>query len=320
LGFDIEKLCIDGPLIDEVVLFEIAILNYGEAALEFMVNDPNAGIVDWPVGPLSPGEGYSLEVEVPTDCPSSNYVFNEVTVQAYFDGAPVLDPLSASDQCYVFCENPFCDSAIEIPPSGTQIISGNTSGANNDAVPSCRTLSTAPDDLYVFTLDTETFVTSSVSGFDTVLYIREVCDEPGSELACNDDHTPPGGYGSLVSETLPAGEYFLIVDGYGSNSGAYELTVDFGSVLEPGIYGKVSGSCGGPAPEDVYMVLYENLCGSSTYVGYVLTAADGSYSFTDLSNGNYRIHPTKGGYTFSPSEQILDFNNTVVTGVNFTAN
>jgi hypothetical protein len=77
-------------------------------------------------------------------------------------------------------------------------------------------------------------VTASVTGFDTVLHLREVCDDPGSELACNDDNTPPGGLGSLISETLPSGEYFLIVDGYSSHSGAYQLTIEFGTSLPCG--------------------------------------------------------------------------------------
>jgi hypothetical protein len=160
-------------------------------------------------------------------------VENEVMVTAYFDGLPI-STFTASDECPVLCD---CDSANVIPPSGTQIITGDTSGANNDAVPSCRSTSTAPDDLYAFTLDTETMVTASVTGFDTVLYLREVCDDPGSELACNDDSTPPGNYGSYVSEILPAGEYYLIVDGYGSNYGSYELAVNFGPPIPCGTDG-----------------------------------------------------------------------------------
>ena len=86
-----------------------------------------------------------------------------------------------------------------------------------------------------------------------------------------------------------------------------------------GIYWNVSGSCGGPAPENVYMLLYRNSCGSSTLEDYVLTAADGSYSITGLSNGSYKVKPLKTGYAFSPVEQILDFTVTAVTGVNFTS-
>jgi hypothetical protein len=67
------------------------------------------------------------------------------------------------------------------------------------------------------------------------------------------------------------------------------------------------------------MLLYKESCGSSTLEDYVLTAADGSYSITGLSNGSYKVKPLKSGYTFSPSEQILDFNNNPITGVDFTA-
>jgi len=89
--------------------------------------------------------------------------------------------------------------------------------------------------------------------------------------------------------------------------------------LDPGIFGNVSGSCGGPPPENVYMLLYANSCGSSDYLTYAMSAVDGSYSSTGLLNGNYTVRPLKGGYDFSPPEQILDFNNTAVTGIDFTA-
>jgi hypothetical protein len=282
----------------------------------------------------------------------------------------------------------YCDSSIVIPTPiggrGTQIISGNTSGENNDAVPSCRSTSTAPDDLYVFTLYIETIVTASVIGFDTVLHLRQTCDDPGSELACNDNHYPPGSNGSLISATLTPGEYFLIVDGYGSSSGAYQLTVVFEGLpcasnsdcnagdtcykeacddalgtcmdrpfdcgiiagwpkvcgcngvtyknscfaaedgvnidyegecisMDPGIYGNVSGS----VQEGVYMLLYSTSCGEDTLEDYVITAADGSYSFTGLSNGSYKVKPLMSGYAFSPVEQIINFTNTAVTGQDF---
>ncbi len=99
-------------------------------------------------------------------------------------------------------------------------------------------------------------------------------------------------------------------------------TWSFEVLSEPGIYniyGKVSGSCGGPALEDIYMVLYRNSCGGSDYLEYAQTAADGSYSFTGLSNGNYKVKPLKTGYSFSPPEIILDIFDADVTGVNFTS-
>ena len=163
-GFDIEKVCVPNPLPieDDIAFFEIYITNTGEVDLDFLVEDPAAGISDMFF--ISAGETLIMVVEVPVECSSSDYVIvsNEVTVTPYLFGEPVLDPLTASAECWLLCESP-CDSAIVIPSVGTQIISGNTSTANNDAVPSssCAYSPSAPDDLYVFTLDTETMVTAS---------------------------------------------------------------------------------------------------------------------------------------------------------------
>jgi hypothetical protein len=59
------------------------------------------------------------------------------------------------------------------------------------------------------------------------MYLRQVCDDPASELACDDDSDPPGGGGSQINVTLGPGTYYLFVDGYGSSSGPYDLNVDF---------------------------------------------------------------------------------------------
>ncbi|MEW6418138.1 MAG: Ser-Thr-rich GPI-anchored membrane family protein [Nitrospirota bacterium] len=48
------------------------------------------------------------------------------------------------------------------------------------------------------------------------------------------------------------------------------------------------------------------------------TAADGSYSFAGLSNGNYTVTPTLAGYVFSPSNRPVTIAGANVTGQNFT--
>jgi hypothetical protein len=49
------------------------------------------------------------------------------------------------------------------------------------------------------------------------------------------------------------------------------------------------------------------------------TASDGSYSFTDLSNGiSYTITPSKRPYTFTPPNAGVVINGADVTGVDFT--
>jgi hypothetical protein len=64
----------------------------------------------------------------------------------------------------------------------------------------------------------------TTSGSDPVLHIRDRldCYNP-SDLICDDD----GGRGlnSKISTTLPAGTYYLIVDGYNKRSG--EMTVEY---------------------------------------------------------------------------------------------
>ncbi len=49
------------------------------------------------------------------------------------------------------------------------------------------------------------------------------------------------------------------------------------------------------------------------------TDGSGSYSFSGLTNNNYKITPAKAGYTFNPPNSIQAVNSQDVTSVNFTA-
>jgi hypothetical protein len=83
------------------------------------------------------------------------------------------------------------------------------------------------------------------------------------------------------------------------------------------VHGDISGTVSGDVLENTYVLLYEDSCGTSDLLEYVFVDTDGNYSFTNLSNGNYRVKPVLTGYTFSPSDQILTFSSTPVTGVDF---
>jgi hypothetical protein len=59
--------------------------------------------------------------------------------------------------------------------------------------------------------------------------MRSRCDDPGTELACDDD----GGSCSLCSRipssgtlTLDPGSYYMLMDGYSSASGPYTVQVN----------------------------------------------------------------------------------------------
>jgi hypothetical protein len=65
------------------------------------------------------------------------------------------------------------------------------------------------------------------TNFDTVIYVRQANCNPGQVELCDDDS---GFFFSSNSSELflnmPAGDYFIFVDGYGGQSGNYELLID----------------------------------------------------------------------------------------------
>jgi hypothetical protein len=136
------------------------------------------------------------------------------------------------------CET--CADATVIP-SIPYTDDGTTIGAVNDydpgVVDNCPyTGSTAPDVVYQYTPATNEsiFVSLCTPGtntdYDTKLYIYEAaCTNPA--VACADDACSAPLYASFVSElgpvALTAGTtYYIVVDGYGSSSGNYTLSVE----------------------------------------------------------------------------------------------
>ena len=62
---------------------------------------------------------------------------------------------------------------------------------------------------------------ADASGFDTLLHLRSACDDPASELACDDDGGPRRD--ARIETELEAGTYFLFMDGWRDSVGSYEL-------------------------------------------------------------------------------------------------
>ena len=107
---------------------------------------------------------------------------------------------------------------------------GTTSGYTNDYDEVCPyTGSTAPDVVYIFTATEDIAISVDLCGstYDTKVYIY---DEGLSVVACNDDFYFDDVCGVYVSKLdfvfLASGiTYFIVVDGYGDDSGDYELEI-----------------------------------------------------------------------------------------------
>jgi hypothetical protein len=98
---------------------------------------------------------------------------------------------------------------------------GTTVGATNDLSPACTsTTNTAPDRTYNLQLpDMQTVtITSEPNSFDAVVsLLGSTCT--GAPLACTDSPE------YITKTNLPGGQYFFVVDGYGSASGTYSIGV-----------------------------------------------------------------------------------------------
>ena len=134
------------------------------------------------------------------------------------------------DGCSAGCviEDLACPVTSDVSTSlGGAAVTGTTAGGQDLHAPSCLGGTGSPDVAYEFTVAGGASVivstVSAATAFDTVLYVREECLDPSSEIACNDDF---GGSASQVSfDALDGVTYYIIVDGYAGADGAFELTL-----------------------------------------------------------------------------------------------
>jgi hypothetical protein len=124
-----------------------------------------------------------------------------------------------------------CGDAVSIPPTGG-FFQGNTSNATGDFTASCdfATPTAAPDQLLRLSLQAPRRVILDMRGsdFETLLNVRRGPACPGDELdgAC----AVGGAERSFLDLDLPAGEYFIQIDGYAGASGTWFLNA---FVLDP---------------------------------------------------------------------------------------
>lgn len=168
-----------------------------------------------------------------------------------------------------------CDDAEVISESGT--VSGTNLDAGDEFHVSCGNTGEGTDVPYIvsvpYPFDLRAEVTSAVS--NTLLALRESCNDPRTELGCNDDLGGGANNARLELSELPAGSYSLVLDSWGWwGEGAYEIEVEIlpvdscrdpevvtasttltgDSCAAPPIY---SGSCGGDGPEAITTINLE---------------------------------------------------------------
>jgi cysteine-rich repeat protein len=125
-----------------------------------------------------------------------------------------------------------CDSVSDITDNiNGDPVTGATTGSSGDVLTgSCGEGSPgAPEAVFAVTPnDSGLMIASTDNGltdFDTVLYVLGACDDPTSELACNDDVAQGVTTSEVVWQATAGTTYYIVVDGYEA-AGGFELTVE----------------------------------------------------------------------------------------------
>lgn len=184
----------------------------GEAAVQFCPQYPAQYRIS--VRMTRGGGGYMVTSW--SGMPSGGAAYGTPTYPSdygYTATAPVRPPHGGPGTC-------------DAPYTLTTTEPGRGDTTDGDAVisGSCIYGSTAPEHVYQFTVEQRSLVRAVLnSTFDGALYFEAVCGDARGELACNDD--APTTSRSEISATLDPGLYYVVVDGYGSGMGQYEVAL-----------------------------------------------------------------------------------------------
>ena len=145
-------------------------------------------------------------------------------IDAFSDGQP--DPLACGTGTMI----------LDLPASG--VVTGTADAVTPGNISSTTCNGRGAETVYRITVDHPVTLDASTdvaaTTLDTVLYVRSVCQDPTTELACADDVTSSNPRSHLTVDLAP-GDYFVVVDGRNVGAaGSYTLTVRlFSGVGEP---------------------------------------------------------------------------------------
>jgi hypothetical protein len=145
---------------------------------------------------------------------------NPISITAFTRKAAPVSLVALADDC---------SAPFEIPAGGGHF-QGNTSNAHADYSAGCdvgnQAPSGAPDQMLHLTLKTKSRVILDMAGssYQTLLSVRMGGACPGAELplACAAGYLPERSYLDL---DLDSGDYYVQVDGYAGDSGAWSLDI-----------------------------------------------------------------------------------------------
>ena len=104
-------------------------------------------------------------------------------------------------------------------------LEGTTAESEHNLVADCIPRSTAPEQIYMVNVEKPSRLRAEIeTTYDGAIYLSRNCADEEADFVCNDDAGDIRH--SLVSEIVPPGEYFVVVDGYGDESGDFQLNVD----------------------------------------------------------------------------------------------
>lgn len=164
-----------------------------------------------------------------------------------------------------------------------QAVTGSTAGQPSYFTATCAGGARSPDRVYSLEVASRSRLRLRMQAtYDGALYLRSDCQNPNSEVACNDDHRDTRH--SMIVTTLDPGRYFVYADGFSAgNAGDYSLRADLAPLTggtaaadtcaSPGTAAPgqdleldtfpasddMAGSCGGQgAPDVVYRLDVQN--------------------------------------------------------------
>jgi len=249
-------------------------------------------------GPLCFGTSGSLQENLPAGtyyivAQGADWMTGNLVVDIFISnnaGIPGVNMPSAIDAGTLYGGGSFSDTR----DNGDACLNNGMGQASNDIY-------------YRFTLGAQAMVTLShcSTGFDTYMHLL---DANGQTISTNDDNGPVcTGSRASITTLLPAGTYYVVSEGYGSNTGlittdisvansiqAPSISYSITSPIQPGVAFTASPvNTGGAIGSDV---MASTLIGGSGVNNPLNTATDGQGNVYVADAGNHRIlKVTPGG-------------------------